>query len=277
VVLSLVIIFMGRQVNSVRVMPLPDSPAIKSGLETGDEVLSIDGNKIVSTRQMIKVVGANKGEPMQFVIRRQEEEFNFEVVPKFNTEHQRAMIGVSLQELFVEFSREDMSIMDYLSGGLVWTYDMTAMMLKMIWMLITRQVSTANLMGPVGLIRVTAAIAKTGFLNLITLFAMINMNLAIINLLPIPAVDGGHVAMLLCEKIARRRIPDKAKNIINYTGIVFLLTLMLWITGGDILKWKRGEYKKIDEMLEKANTQKKENSAEPFPGDPVEKNTKDVE
>ncbi len=276
-VLTLVIIFMGRPINSVMIVePLAGSPAFKAGLQEGDKILSIDNNNIISIRQMIELVSANKGEPMRVIVNRSGQEFVLEMTPEFNSKQNRVMIGVSLQDA-PGFSREGMGIIDYLTGGLVWTYNMTVMMVQMIWMLITGQVSLENLMGPVGMIRVTAAVARTGFLNLIQLFAMINMNLALINLLPIPAVDGGHVLMLLGEKIARRRIPDKAKNVINYAGIGFLLILMFLITFGDILKWREGVFKKFDKMVEDAQTPKPESAGEQVPTGPAEKIPKDAQ
>lgn len=256
-ILSLVVIFVGRPVTKVIVVePLPDSPASKAGLREGDVVVSIGDQKIYSTQQMIELVAQSTGQSLKFVIKRDGKELIFRIKPEFNPKQERFMIGVQVGD-FSEYSKENMRLVDYLTGGLVLTYKMTVLMLQHLWLLIRGQISWEHIVGPVGLVKVTSTIAKTGFLNLITFFALINMNLAIINSLPLPAVDGGHVLILLCEKISRRQIPTTAKNVINYVGFGLIILLMLLITFNDIKKLATGYFEKLGGSIEESVEEKK--------------------
>ena len=94
----------------------------------------------------------------------------------------------------------------------------------------------ANLAGPVGIVGIVGEAAKFGFSSLLILTALISINLSLINLLPLPALDGGRLLLLLVEAISRRKIPAKIFNAVNTLGFAFLIFLMIIITIRDVGK-----------------------------------------
>ena len=109
-------------------------------------------------------------------------------------------------------------------------------MLLILFYLITGALSIKNLSGPVGIFSVVGATLKTGLSNLIYLLAYICINVGLINLLPIPAFDGGHVLFLIIEKIKGSPVNPKLENTIHTVFLVLLMILMLYITFNDVLR-----------------------------------------
>ena len=102
-----------------------------------------------------------------------------------------------------------------------------------IWSMITGH-TNAELAGPIGVAQMAGQVAESGFANLLQFTALLSLNLGVINLLPIPALDGGHLIVLIIEGITRRRLPVKALQYIQMTGIVILLALFVYATTHDI-------------------------------------------
>ena len=123
-------------------------------------------------------------------------------------------MGINIAES-IDYEKEHMKWFDYAFGGLIFTYKLSVMMVQGIWQLITGQVSLKSVMGPIGIVAVTKEVVKTGFIDTLLFFALININLAIINLLPFPALDGGHTLILSIERSFRIKIKPKTKEIIN--------------------------------------------------------------
>lgn len=113
--------------------------------------------------------------------------------------------------------------------------------LEGIWSLILRRVSPRALIGPIGIVDLTGEVARTGFLYTVLFFALININLAIINALPIPACDGAHLLILFVERIFRVRIKPRIKRVINTAGFAAILLLLFYVSFNDIMNL-RGKY-----------------------------------
>jgi len=113
---------------------------------------------------------------------------------------------------------------------------MAGMMLQYLGKLITGQGSTADLMGPVGIVNTIGEFAHKGFAYLANLTALISLNLAIVNLLPFPALDGGRLTFMLIRKFTGKIITDEIENKIHFAGLLMLFSLMIWITIQDVVK-----------------------------------------
>lgn len=105
-----------------------------------------------------------------------------------------------------------------------------------IWRLIQRQVPSSSLVGPVGIIRVSYTLADSSLIHYLYFLGLIGACLAVMNLLPLPVLDGGVIVMLLIEKLAGKPIPEKIQSTISYVGLALLLSLMLWVTYRDVLR-----------------------------------------
>jgi regulator of sigma E protease len=110
-------------------------------------------------------------------------------------------------------------------------------MYAMIKQLFTGQVPVSELSGPVGIVYVVNKSAAMGFMYFIYLMAMLSLNLAVVNLLPLPALDGGRIVLTVIRKITGKVITDEMEAKINLIGIVLLLTLMVYVTWNDIFKF----------------------------------------
>lgn len=105
-----------------------------------------------------------------------------------------------------------------------------------IWRLIQRQVPSSSLVGPVGIIRVSYTLADSSIIHYLYFLGLIGACLAVMNLLPLPVLDGGVIVMLLIEKISGKPIPEKIQSAVSYAGLALLLSLMLWVTYNDVLR-----------------------------------------
>ncbi|MEE1170209.1 MAG: site-2 protease family protein, partial [Anaerovoracaceae bacterium] len=117
------------------------------------------------------------------------------------------------------------------------TCSLTSQMYAMIKQLFTGQVPVSELSGPVGIVYVVNKSAAMGLMYFIYLMAMLSLNLAVVNLLPLPALDGGRIVLTVIRKITGKVITDEMEAKINLIGIVLLLTLMVYVTWNDIFKF----------------------------------------
>ena len=115
-------------------------------------------------------------------------------------------------------------------------YDLLEQMVKIILYLITGKLSLNNLSGPVGIYNIVGESAKAGFINIIYLIAYLCVNVGFINLIPLPAFDGGRAFFLIIEKIRRKKMNPKIENTIHTIGFVLLMILMIAITYNDIVR-----------------------------------------
>lgn len=253
-ILTVVISVMGKPVNKVCVGGIKSgSPAEVSGLAQGDIILDANGLEMNSVEELINFISDKADIPVLLTIKRQKEMKTVTVIPQYSDEEKRALMGINIASI-MDFEKRDMKWNNYLFGGVVFTGELTAKTLEGLWMLVTRRVSLKNsAMGPVRMVAFTKDIVKTGFIPVLLFFAFINLNLAVINLIPFPALDGGHILLLAVEKVTRIKIKTKVKEIINMAGFALLIALMLYVTYNDI-SWliKSHFLKTTTEQLEKS-------------------------
>jgi regulator of sigma E protease len=235
IIFSAVVCWKGKPVNRVILMPQPGSAAEQSGIKSEDIVLKLDGEKVASVQQIIKKVSESNGQPMLFEIQRGEEKLEVAVQAEYNEKETRWMIGAGLAEVMLGFSKEEMKAWDYLLLGPALTFDFTGQMVQGVWMLVTGKISAKYVQGPLGILDLTQEVVKRGFFDLVLFFVLININLVIINSIPIPAVDGGHILILLIESLFRMKIKTKIKEGINIAGFSMIILLMLYATRNDLV------------------------------------------
>ncbi len=234
-ILTLVIAVMGKPVNRVFVAGVsPGSAAEIAGLVSGDIILKADKEKINSVEQLIDFTSGKADKNVILTIEREKQIESLNIIPRYSREQKRVLMGINIAPTLY-FEKENMRWDDYVFGGVVFTSKMSVQIVEGIWKLITGQLSLkASAMGPIRIVAFTKEVVKTGFVQVLLFFAMININLAIINLMPFPALDGGHVLILSVEKALRVEIKPKAKEIINIVGFALVIALMLYITYNDV-------------------------------------------
>lgn len=205
------------------------SPAEKAGLQVGDDILKVNGSKAWTSKDVVLEVNLGKTEPVKLLVDRNGEQKEITVVPE-KAEDNSYLIGIGFNY------DQNPSIIDSLGFSFKSGMSDIVTTFKSLGMIVTGK---ANLMtdvgGPVTIIKMTGKAAENGMLSLFNLLAFISVNLAVMNLLPIPVLDGGTSVMILLEMISGREIPEKIKNGITNVFWVILMGFMAFICVKDIL------------------------------------------
>ncbi|NOZ24708.1 MAG: RIP metalloprotease RseP [Nitrospirae bacterium] len=218
-------------------------PAAAAGLRAGDVIVEIDGVRIDTWFDMVNVVVKNPGKPLDFVVKRDGELLNLKITPQsvdeVDPEGNKIVIGrIGVKKLGGGFfeSVESDSILDAPIKGAEATYKMGFFVVDSIKMLITRQVSLKNISGPVTILQESGRAASAGFLAYFMFMALLSVNLGVLNLLPIPILDGGHIVMFVIEGIKGRPLSERTVAITQKIGLALILLLMAFALYNDFIR-----------------------------------------
>jgi regulator of sigma E protease len=207
-----------------------DSPASMAGLQVGDRLLAADGIEISSWARWVTTIQQNAGQPMSVTVERDGQALTVEVTPQAGDDGQGrigAAVDTDLSELPAELQAEvRYGPLFAVKEAVVQTWLFSNSTLKSLWGMLTGKVSTENLGGPISIAQIAGSSAEQGFVSFISFLAMISITLGILNLLPIPMLDGGHLAMFLVEAIRGKPIPDEVQIKGQQIGLFLLLMLM---------------------------------------------------
>ena len=201
------------------------SPAQIAGLKQGDKIEYISGKKIEDWNDVSKSIG-NKGKKIEIKVSRNGKYEIFKINPR--KEKDRYVIGITP---VIEKSPSKAII-----GGFKSTWYITRQMYKSLGMLASGNVAMKDVSGPVGMIGLVHQSAARGLISFFYLVALISLNLAIFNLLPLPALDGGRIIFVIIRMITGKAITDKQEAMVHGAGMVLLLSLMVFVTWNDIIK-----------------------------------------
>ena len=204
----------------------PDGPAKAAGLKVGDEIVRIEDTDINKWEDITTAIGNAEDEVRIEVIRDNE---TMIINSKLVEEDGRMIIGI--------MPSRDHGFFLGIKNGIQSTKTMTVTMVDTFRMLFTGEVSVKELSGPVGIVYVVNDTAKMGIMYLFYLTALISLNLAIVNMLPLPALDGGRLLMIIIRKITGKAITDETEGKIHFIGIMLLLALMVYVTWNDIIRF----------------------------------------
>ncbi|MEW8955456.1 RIP metalloprotease RseP [Clostridium sp.] len=208
---------------------VPNSPAEAAKITKGDKIVAINDKKVDTWDDVSMGIYMAKDSTIKLKVLRNSSEEEIKIIPAFNKEENRYMIGIEPTKV------ENPTFLEGVNYGFVKTKSMikqTFMALKTIF---SGNATLNDVGGPVSIIKVSGAAAKAGMFSLLNLVAYISIQLAIFNLLPFPALDGGWTVLLLIELISRKKVSDRIVGTLNYIGFSVLLLLMLLVTIKDIL------------------------------------------
>ncbi|MBN1263722.1 MAG: site-2 protease family protein [Candidatus Pacebacteria bacterium] len=217
---------------------IADSPADKAGIEPGDVAVSFAGVPVTSIDGFIKQIEARKEVSTNLIILKEGVEKEIEITPRVETQEGEGPLGVIISSY--ELAHFPFWQMPFRAGaeGLKETWGWLVMiagsLLKMIRELIFSGQVPQDVAGPIGILQVTSQVARSGVVAVFQFIGILSINLAIINTLPFPALDGGRFAFLVVELITGRRNHEKVEQWVNRMGMIFLLLLMLLVTINDI-------------------------------------------
>jgi regulator of sigma E protease len=246
VVLALLFTFSGRPFTPPEVGAVQEgSPAAAAGLSVHDRIVAVDGTPIESFEGLQQVVRARPGEPLLFVVERDGERVELVVTPalteitdRFGMVHRVGLVGIS--RAGVEF-RKTNPLMAVVEAS-VETVKMTGATLGALWQMIIGSRGTAELGGPLRIAQMSGEIAQDGFLPALWFTAILSMNLGLINLFPIPMLDGGHLVLYGIEAARGRPLTERSQEIAFRFGLAMVLSLMVFATWNDIVQLRIVEF-----------------------------------
>jgi len=219
----------GAPVNEARLGELTsDGSANKAGLQEGDVIHSIEGEATSTWEKVVSIIQANPDKELTFEVERNGEILSYEVIPE------ATKVGENVIGRIGAYNPVDKSFGSSLKYGFVETYTWTKEILIGFGKLITGQFSIDMLSGPVGIYDMTDQVAESGTTNLLRWAALLSINLGIVNLLPIPALDGGRLLFLFIEALRGKPIDRQKEGIVHFIGFSLLMLLMLVVTWNDI-------------------------------------------
>jgi regulator of sigma E protease len=217
-----------------------DSPASRAGLMVGDRILAIDENTIDSWEEMSAVITASEGRALRFQIQRDAEIRAITITPEITPD--KNLFGEAIERYIVGISSAGevtpipLGPGGALVQGLSQTYEITKLTIISIVKLIQGTISTKTLGGPIMIAEMAGQQAKQGADNLIFFIALLSINLAVLNFLPIPVLDGGHLFFFLIEAIIGRPVNTRMREMAQQAGIFILVALMIFVFYNDITR-----------------------------------------
>ena len=215
---------------------LPGSAAEAAGLKAGDIITSINDIPVENWTELTTVIHNRPNEQLLLGVRRETQTFTISVIPQFDQNREIGMIGIAPREAIWQ----RINIFDGIAKGFTETFRLTGAMIEQLILLVTGKVSAEGVAGPVGIIQLIGQSARYGLVYVANLTAVISVNLGLINLLPIPALDGGRFFFLLVEGILMRKVNPEKENLIHFLGFALLMALMIFITYKDIARLLTG-------------------------------------
>ncbi|MEO4053487.1 RIP metalloprotease RseP [Solibacillus sp. CAU 1738] len=212
-----------------------DGIAQMAGMQAGDYVKELNGQPITTWQELSKTVNESYGKKIDMVVERDGKEVALVMTPKTLEDEKGkkyGQIGVMYQTPY-----EKASIVQSVQLAAEKTYDTTIMIFQLLGKLVTGQLSIDNLSGPVGIYKTTEAVAADGIFYLMHWAGLLSINLGIMNLLPLPALDGGRLLFFGYEAVRGKPIDRQKEGLVHLVGIVLLMILMVVVTWNDIQRF----------------------------------------
>ncbi|MBU0729918.1 MAG: RIP metalloprotease RseP [Proteobacteria bacterium] len=222
-----------------------NSPAQEAGLQPGDIIQSINGNETVHWEDISVLIQQSDGAPIKLIIQRGKETLELEGKPTIQevknlfgeTVGERLLLGISRTD---EVEYEKVSIFKAFSAGLTQTWGFIYLTFMTIVKIIQNVVPASDIGGPIFIAQVAGQQLEAGWLNLFYFMGLLSVNLGILNLLPIPILDGGHLLFFSMEAVRRKPLSQRAQEMCQQVGLVLLGTLMVFVFYNDILRLFKG-------------------------------------
>lgn len=209
---------------------ITDKAADRAGLKVGDKILTINGKQINAWNDIIVSLQENGTKEVSLTAERNGAVQTFTMTPEFDEQLGRPLIGIS-----PAFVSEKPDVADSIKMGFGYTKYIIFAMVDGLQKIVTGK-APAEVAGPIGVAQMAGEVAEKGVLPLISFVAFLSINLGVINLLPLPALDGGHFVLLLLEGVRGKPLGSKAMNTIQTIGVALILAITLFSTFKDITR-----------------------------------------
>jgi regulator of sigma E protease len=217
--------------NPVITRVIAGDRAEQAGLKAGDIILSVNGERMATRVQLIDVISHSGGKTIQLTVRRGEGEETVTATPE--QRGARGWLGVELSEPTKSFTPGPFEAVRL---SVEHNIESSGIIFRTLAGLFTGETSVRQLQGPVGIAQLSGESAEEGFITLLSLMAMLSINLGILNLMPVPVLDGGHILIMALEGIARRDFSMQVKEKMLLAGFVVLMMLMVTVIYNDLTR-----------------------------------------
>jgi len=245
---SMISMFVGKDFTPAVISKVnEDSPAERAGLMVNDQIINIQGNKIVSIRDVSQIINISTADTISITVDRSGVQKSFLVTPKYIKDEgligskrnnaKRRIIGINISPLNNELNIQKLGPAKAIFYAISDTIFMCKYILIHIGKLLTFSADISQLSGPVGIAQISGEVVKLGILPFILLMAHISISLGLVNLLPIPVLDGGHIMFFCFEKILGRPVKRKTQEFLLRIGFTILMTLMFFTFYVDFLNY----------------------------------------
>jgi regulator of sigma E protease len=212
------------------------TPAERAGFQNGDVLLSVGGERGLAREQVIQKIRASAGAPLAFIVERAGQEVPISVVPE--GAKGSATVGLSIQ-VHDQMVRIDPTLLEAFRMSAEQNWANAVLIGRTLKGLFTADTPVRQLVGPMGIAEMSGAAAEVGWVALFNLMAMISLNLGLLNLMPVPVLDGGHIAILAAEGLARRDFSVRVKERILMAGAAVVVLLMVTVLYNDFARLLR--------------------------------------
>ncbi len=223
--------------NPIITRVLSGDQAEKAGLKAGDIILAVNGERMATRMQLIDVISRSANKTIQVTVRRDGGETTVTATP--DQRGSRGWLGVELSEPTKSFTPGPFEAVKL---SVEHNIESSGIIFRTLGGLFTGETSVRQLQGPVGIAQLSGESAQEGFITLLSLMAMLSINLGILNLMPVPVLDGGHILIMALEGIARRDFSMQVKEKMLLAGFVVLMMLMVTVIYNDLtrISWIEG-------------------------------------
>lgn len=229
--LIFIIVFMGLGVPTNRNVIggiIPGGAAEIAGLKPGDQIVAINGEETKTWEDLTAIIHKNAGKELDFQIKREEKFFNVKITPVLDPEYKVGLIGI-------ERSWEKQGFFESIVLGVKQAVELGYLLIVSLVQMIVGKIP-AEVAGPVGMVQLVGQAAQYGLASVLNFAAILSLNLGLINLFPIPALDGSRLIFLGLEKLRGKPLQPEKENLIHFIGFFLLIGLMILITYQDILR-----------------------------------------
>ena len=219
-------------------------PAEEAGIQEGDRIIALNNYDVHFYKEVTSFNFFNKGKPVEVTYLRDGQEYKTTLIPQYSEEDQRYLLGVTGPK-----ERTKINFIEAIGNAFYELRYQITVTFKSLGMLITGQVGIKDMSGPVGIVKVIGDTVKDSMpdgalyvvMNLMNITVLLSANLGVMNLIPIPALDGGRLLFLLIEALSRKKVPRKVEGYVNAAGFIALMALMVVVMISDVVKLATGQ------------------------------------